>query len=143
MHLDRVAHHVADLLADVLAILDGRAGAWGLDVEVVTDLAGWRVDEHRVAATALHEPSAPLMKEVTLGIRAARGATDEPGVGPGTRDRLRGVEFEPACYLISWLNGHCRLRGHDHYRPSIGSDGADDASPAAGVWEEDTRDGGG
>ena len=133
MHLGRVAHYVVELLADVLAILDRRAAGRGLDVEVVADLARWRVDEDYVAAAALHKPSAALVEEVTLGIGAARRATDEAGVGAGARDRLGGVELEPASYLISWLNGHCRLRGHNHYRPSVGSDGADYAAPVAGI----------
>ena len=110
IHVGRVAQHVLELLADVLAILDRCAAARRLNVEVVADLARRRVDEDDVAAAALHEASAALVEEVPLGIRAARRATDEGGVSARARDRLGGVELEPATDLISGLSGHMSLR---------------------------------
>ena len=105
MHLGRVAQHVVQPPADVLAILD-RCAAGRVNVEVVAELARGRVDEDRVAAAALHKACAALVEEVTLSIGAAHRAADEAGVGAGARDRLGGIELEPAMDLVSGLNGH-------------------------------------
>ena len=109
MHIGRVAQHVVELLADVLAILDRCVAAGRVNVEVVADLARGRVDEDDVAAAALHEAGAALVEEVTLGIGAARRAADEAGVGARARDRLGGIELEPATDLVSGLSGHHQL----------------------------------
>ena len=100
MHVGRVAQHVLELLADVLAIFDRRAPDRG-NVEVVADLARGRVDVDDAAAAALHEAGATLVEEVTLGVGAARRAADEGGVRARARDRLGGVELEPAIYVVS------------------------------------------
>ena len=109
MHFGRVAEHVVELLADVLAILDRCVAAGRRNVEVVADLARGRVDVDDVAAPALHEAGATLVEEVALGVGAARRAADEAGVGARAHDRLGGDELEPATDLISGLSGHQRF----------------------------------
>ena len=93
----------------MLAVLDRRAAGRGVNVEVVADLAGGRVDVDHVAAPALHEARAALVEEVTLGVSAARRAADEASVGARAHDRLGGDELEPATDLISGLSGHQQM----------------------------------
>ena len=114
MHLGCVAQHVVQPLADVLAILD-RCVAGRVNVEIVAELARGRVDEDSVAAAALHKAGAALVEEVTLGVGAAHRATDEAGVSARARDRLGGIELEPAIDLFSGLNGHHRLAGDERH----------------------------
>ena len=108
MHIGGVAQHVVQPFADVLAILD-RCVTSRVNVEVVAELARRRVDEDRPTAVALHEAGAALVEEVTLGIGAADRAADEAGVGARARDRLGGIELEPANDLVSGLNRHQQL----------------------------------
>ena len=110
MHIGRVAQHVVQPPADVLAILD-RCVAGRVNVEVVAELARGRVDEDGVAAAALHEAGAALVEEVTLGIGAAHRAADEAGVGARARDRLGGIELEPATDSDQWAERTSAIAG--------------------------------
>ena len=98
-----VSQHVVQSPADVLAIFDRRVTS-RVNVEVVAELARGRVDEDGVAATALHKARAALVEEVTLGIGAAHRTTDEAGVGARARNRLGGIELEPATDSGQWAD---------------------------------------
>ena len=130
MDISCVTQHIVQPLADMLAILD-RGVTSGVNVEIVAELARRRVDEHSVAAAALHKAGAALVEEVTLGVGAADRTTNEVGVGARARDRLGGIELEPANDLVSGLNRHQQLAGDERHPREAGQQS--EANAALGV----------
>ena len=106
IHLGGVTDDVAQLTVDVLVILSRLAGPGRSDVEVVAELACRWVDVDGLAAAALHEAGAALVKQITLGVGAAHGTVDEVGIGARAGDGFGGVEREPALDVVSGLCRH-------------------------------------
>ena len=98
---------IDELRSEVNTLLDQASSAQEL-MQAMVRLLPNRMLKYNWVGFYMLEPGAALVKQIPLGVGATYGTDDEVGVGARARNRLGGVELEPAPRLVGGLGRHRR-----------------------------------